>query len=337
MSEGKAKTEKMHILAVLQDGSLENAHGISFRLEKSFGLKPKLNSLRKNLQRCVKQGIVERVKNRGSYHYEISEKGRKRLGIIKAKKVKDFEKRPEGLGKRGGLQRYWGEQEKLEEKWLFDRSIEAVNTIKLCDCVLTLSGDKMILDWARSTKLYWQWEIQKLIPDLPLYMVMAIEQMLCKRVVSNKTQITGIEIFPLINLVRRRSDESYYLFHSLKEEQNETEKYKRLYEEKRVQFENLKKPLELIKDSENAREIHSYSKDLKLAHDLGKLEAKSEQVISQGKLISSLLQDRLSRKQKDDEAFHAILLRRYINWRWWDLLPPAYDSPSLSLRGSARL
>ena len=47
---------------------------------------------------------------------------------------------------------------------------------------------------------------------------------------------------------------------------------------------------------------------------IGKSEATIEHKISVGKLVSSLLRDHLSRKQKD-EAFQAILTWRYINER----------------------
>jgi len=70
--------------------------------------------------------------------------------------------------------------------------------------------------------------------------------------------------------------------------------------------------------------------------DVGKLEAKSEQIISQGKLISSLLQDHLPRKQKDEDASHAIFMRHYINWRWWDILPPGSNRPLPPARGPVR-
>ena len=65
----KAKTEKLHVLAVLEDGLLRNTYEISSKLEKDFDLKPRLNTLRKNLQRCsdarMNAVLVERKKIRG--------------------------------------------------------------------------------------------------------------------------------------------------------------------------------------------------------------------------------------------------------------------------------
>ena len=86
----KDKTEKLHILAVLEDGSWKSAYGIRSRLWKGFELLPRLNTLRKNLQRCLKQGLVERMKIEGCYHYRIKKKGRERLRIIRAKRQKMY-------------------------------------------------------------------------------------------------------------------------------------------------------------------------------------------------------------------------------------------------------
>ena len=75
---------------------------------------------------------------------------------------------------------------------------------------------------------------------------------------------------------------------------------------------------------------------MKLWRQIGKSEATIEHNISVGKLVSSLLRDRLSRKQKDEEAFQAILTCRYINERWWDLLPPGSNTLLPPVRGPAR-
>lgn len=49
-----------------------------------------------------------------------------------------------------------------------------------------------------------------------------------------------------------------------------------------------------------------------------------------------LLKDCLSRKQKDEEASQDILTYRYVNERWWDLLPPGSNTPLPPVRGPAR-
>ncbi|UCE29755.1 MAG: hypothetical protein JSV85_03330 [Candidatus Bathyarchaeota archaeon] len=87
---GKPKTEKLQILAVLEDGYWKKPYRIRWRLEKGFDLRPRLNTLRKNLQRCYKQGLVERRKIASSYFYRIKNRGRERLRIIRAKREKMY-------------------------------------------------------------------------------------------------------------------------------------------------------------------------------------------------------------------------------------------------------
>ena len=53
------KTEKWHILAILENGRWMNVSQIRFVLQKYFGLKPNEDALWKNLQRCAKQGLIE--------------------------------------------------------------------------------------------------------------------------------------------------------------------------------------------------------------------------------------------------------------------------------------
>lgn len=75
---------------------------------------------------------------------------------------------------------------------------------------------------------------------------------------------------------------------------------------------------------------------MKLWRQIGKLEATIDHKISVGKLVSSLLRDRLSRRQKVEEVFQAILTCRYVNERWWDLLPLGSNTPLPPVRGPAR-
>lgn len=167
----KAETEKLHVLAVLEDGALRNAYEIGFGLEKSFDLKPKLNTLRKNLQRCFKQGLVTREKIGRSYYYRICRKGKERLRIIRAKWEEKFEKRLEGFARSGELQRFLDEKKRIEKKWLLDRMWEVKSSLMLCDVVLSLSRDKATLDFANAAKMYWQVEYSELIPYVSEEMV----------------------------------------------------------------------------------------------------------------------------------------------------------------------
>ena len=166
----KAKTEKLHVLAVLGDGLLRNTHEISSKLEKDFDLKPRLNTLRKNLERCSDQGLVKQEKITGSYHYRISQKGKERLHLIRAKRQEKFEKSVE-------LQRHLSFPEKLEQRKLLKRTIEVASAIKLCDTVLRLSSDSTTQHFAKSTQIYWQLEFLELVPHITKQVMKTIKRM----------------------------------------------------------------------------------------------------------------------------------------------------------------
>lgn len=120
-------------------------------------------------------------------------------------------------------------------------------------------------------------------------MVMIIEQILREPDVSNKPQTDDFQDFLWIKLLRKKEDDISYLYYRLTQEQNEKEKYKRLYDDACMRCKGLEKQLELMKHKDRARGAQSFSECLKLGRDIGKLEAETEQVISQQKLISSLL------------------------------------------------
>jgi len=160
----KAKTEKLHVLAVLENGALRNVYEIGFMLEKSFDLKPKLNTLRKNLQRCSEQRLVIREKIGRNYSYRIAGKGKERLRIIRAKRKEKFEKRSEDFAKSGELQRFLYEKKRIEKKWIRDRMLEVNSSLMLCNALLSLSRDEVTLDFAKAIKMYWQIKHLELIP-----------------------------------------------------------------------------------------------------------------------------------------------------------------------------
>ena len=89
----KDRVKKLHVLAVLEKRKRgENARGVLALLVREIGFKfdkrdRALNSLRKNLYMCFKQGLVQQDKLLGRcYHYWISEKGRRRLSVIRARR-----------------------------------------------------------------------------------------------------------------------------------------------------------------------------------------------------------------------------------------------------------
>lgn len=92
MRTSKVLTEKGHVLHILEeDGGWMRPRMIWRELGRVFGLGSSLNALRKNLQRCFEQSLVNREK-KGVYHYRIADKGRKRLEIFKAKKIEESER-----------------------------------------------------------------------------------------------------------------------------------------------------------------------------------------------------------------------------------------------------
>jgi len=155
----KMKTEKWHILYVLRNGGFKNAHAIRQALAKDFGLKPRLNTLRKNLQRCLRQGLVDREKFGASYCYTITERGKKRLSRMIAKIVKEFEKVPEGQRVQGAPKR-----EKIIKDLLLERTFEVVSSLRLCDALLGCAVDKKTSNFATTAKMYWQLKYIELIP-----------------------------------------------------------------------------------------------------------------------------------------------------------------------------
>lgn len=265
---------KLHILLVLEDGSLQDAHGVKSRLLKLLGLECKIDSLRKGLLRLYKQGLLRRQKmklGRRSFHYWISEKGRQRLMILEARRKKTREVAFDSL-------------KTYEERCLIDRCIEFM-----------------------------------------------IEQIISRWFAAKKPYTTDIDRIILFPLLKERSDERDFLFNLLKQERNEKERYKRLYEEKNAECHKLRQHLVV---EEN---VHpSFMNRFKLAHSTVKMEVITDQRLSTGKIISPMLKERLARKQKEREHSHAILLRRYVNGRWWDLLPPGYNSRLPPVRGPAR-
>lgn len=155
MLSSKDITEKLHVLAVLEHSSWKNAYGIRRMLWEWFVLNPHLNTLRKNLQRCYDQGLIEREKRGGSYHYRIMKRGRERLRRIRAKRQKKLRARernflvlPEGF----------------THKKLFHRVIEVTSAVRLCDIVLRLSSDNTTLNFARNIRHYWYSEFVGLVP-----------------------------------------------------------------------------------------------------------------------------------------------------------------------------
>lgn len=296
------KIEKSYILDVLEDGVFRNAREIRVMLE-SFGLKCKENTVRKDLHRYSKQGLLVRKKIkrvRLCYHYGISEKGRKRLAMFRAKSEKKREANANQYGRPISLK-------KDEEKRVFDRWIEVVSTLKLYKTVLSLPLDITTLEFAKYGEVYWSIEYLQIVPKLPEEMKIAAEYFLARPAVSINHQ-DHAHIW--ISLLRRREEDCAYIYTLLKREEEEKEKYKKLADERDLE----RRELLDVKRNMHRRILWAFE----FGQSTGKLEAETEQNRSMEKIIFSSL----AREQKErEEAYHPIPIYRNFNDRWWNLLP----------------
>ena len=258
-------TEKVHVLAVLEDGSFHDAHEVKALLEENFDLDSGLDAVRKHLERCFDQKLVTREKNGRRYRYRIIGKGRERLKRMRAKRRKET----------------------------------AVAHGKFTE----------------SVKLQRQIKYKDLIPHLLTPIKIAMANMISTNKIPAKCDDFDASFF--LPLARRRREEGEYVLYRLEQEQKEKETYKKKYLEEKLKREGLEKELERSR----ACELEAHKEGFRLGRKVGKLEAETHQVIKQGKNISSLLQERMLKKQKREEALQAILLRQSINCRWYDLLP----------------
>jgi len=156
------------------------------------------------LTRCYRRRFVsrrpyKRGRERG-YVYQLSDKGaewllykasQKNGDLHDGKPVAEVEERSIDSPR---LVISNSAQVKFEEKDPFNRALLAATTIKLCDVVLNLSDAPETLNWARGVRVYWQLEYQKLVPHLPIYMVMAINSMLSESSAPIKRQKTILDI-----------------------------------------------------------------------------------------------------------------------------------------------
>lgn len=325
----KINVEKFHILRVLEDGSFLDAHEVRRRLRRVFGVDCKIDSLRKGLLRLCRQGLLAREKLEGarrSYHYRIREKGRKRLAIFRERKKQE----PEATA---DLQRLRQPLKSNEERRLFDRWIEAVGSLKLIDVLLRHPLDDILLNSAIAMKVYWWCKLLNIYPNLPVHLQQATEQVMTYQCpVAEpyiKIEVPTFDI--LLRRIRRPTDERDYLHCSYQEERSEKETYKRLYEEKDAECRKLSKGV-VARSNVQRSSLDSFE----LERVFEKTRATADSYLSVGKIISSRLKERSARQQKEREHFQALLLRRYVNERWWDLMPSGYGSRLPPVRGPAR-
>jgi DNA-binding PadR family transcriptional regulator len=168
----KVKTEKLHILYVLRDGASRNAYAIQQALAKDFRLKPRLNTLRKNLQRCFRQNLVDREKSGANYSYWITDRGKKRLLRVIAKRIEELHEVPEEPKVLDARRK-----EKLKQRWMTGRVFEVVSSLRLCDALLGCTVDNKIRSVAAAIRMYWQLKYAELVPHVAERFGKTVEQL----------------------------------------------------------------------------------------------------------------------------------------------------------------
>jgi hypothetical protein len=157
------KTEKLHILVVLEKGSPVTINSIRTDLEKDFSLKPNLVALRKNLQRCRQQGLVSAEKIGRSNFYMATEKGKKRRRIVAAKRDRGFK---DWLSKKYPTEKpnVHVSDQKTDRYALAKRAMEIKLSLRFCEALLSDNHNPDTLNLARTAKMYWQNEESELMP-----------------------------------------------------------------------------------------------------------------------------------------------------------------------------
>jgi len=162
------KTEKLHILTILENGLWMDVSQIRIMLQRNFGLKPKADALWKNLQRCStrEQGLISVEKMGRNHFYRITEKGKKRRRIIAARKEAEFKECLVGTSRKDQTKEVQVVEQKPTTSALMKRSVEVSSSLVLCDAVLSGTYDQEALDFARWAKMYWQMEKIEMIPHI---------------------------------------------------------------------------------------------------------------------------------------------------------------------------
>jgi len=139
---------------------------IRFVLQKDFCLKPNVDALWKNLQRCTKQGLISVERIGRNHFYRITEKGKKRRGIIAARKEAEFKEWLAGTFRKDHAKKAQVDEQKPTTPALMNRALEVSSSLVLCDAVLSGTYDQNTLDLAGWAKMYWQMERIELIPHV---------------------------------------------------------------------------------------------------------------------------------------------------------------------------
>jgi DNA-binding PadR family transcriptional regulator len=171
------KTEKLHVLAILENGLSMDLSQIRIVLQKDFCLKPNVEALWKNLQRCTQQRLISVEKAGRNNFYTITEKGKKRRRIIAARKETEFKEWLAGTFRKDQAKKVQVVEQKPTTSALMKRAFEVNSSLVLCDAVLSSIHDETTLNFAGWTKTYWQNEKNELIPYITEDQANAIDRL----------------------------------------------------------------------------------------------------------------------------------------------------------------
>lgn len=172
-------TEKVHILAVLENHLPMTINETRMKLDEYFSLKPSLTALWKNLERCSEEGLVLIAKSGRVNYYTMTAKGKKRLTIIRTKRQKLFSQADNA---HRGLRAKTVTQQNPSRSELIKRVVEAKSAQKICEALLTGNRDQSMLNLATLSSAYWEKEYLDLIPHISEETVKMIEEISGKAV-----------------------------------------------------------------------------------------------------------------------------------------------------------
>lgn len=323
---------KWMILSVLEDGCPKTAIDVAVELERRFGLKCHVNSVRKDLKRYSdrrRERLLTRDKKRGSrlcYHYTITERGRKRLQYFNTRKPLQ---EPEPI---------YVETRPPDE----DPQTKAVRdavTVKVVDEVLRLSKNEPLKDVAKDLGFWAIWDLQEISAFLPTEYLFMFARFLARPHDGGSGQTppspdTREKIWH--TLISRRNDEIALLAVRLTETEREIKAYKSLFHHLKDENPRLSSSIPQTSTcSPFFPSNHAALKHFELGYAVGSHHtAANLHTITLAKAAAAWLR-RSTEKQKASEHFHAIRFRNALNNNWSNFLPRPLNTLHIPLRGPA--
>jgi hypothetical protein len=247
--------EKWQVLWVLQDGSQRDAKEIREKLQQEFRVESRLNSLRKNLQRCHDNRLLKRPGKKGrAFLYTISKDGTERLRKVIAKRIDERVEKTEQKHKPVEATQ---NKKELDLEWL-----ETVNALRLSIRLLNSSSDYSTTEFARSQEYYWFCKLVSFLPSLSLAQLKVTMSLLQEFSSFRPEEEDYTPLYLLLTL--RLEDSLDYATYRCLRESNENQRLSRLLEEEKAK--NVKNRALERKDPTE------FSRVLSLGRMIGRLE-----------------------------------------------------------------